>query len=734
MISTRDLGGWSRRDGLLLLVALALTVLLGYLILANHLAALRQRQAIEGQAQGAADLHALVLGHFLGEQRATVADLAAAPELVAFFENRALGMSPEYGLRQSLLVVDERLDAVRQRKRLDDQPAIARLRFLDREGALLVGSPASAGAATPAALGIGLADDRCSLVICAPVQFRGAEAGRVEATIGLHLLRRLLGPEEGSERAATLLIAAGDQRVLLPDGPIRELPAGVGDVLQGAGGRALLAFDDDEHHHLVVAVPVPGAPLVVVMLRGSDRVLGSEPWHVLVLLAGLSVVLLGGAVALVRHMVRTRQLGARVTELEVRGELESARNRETLGREISARKQAEEQRTQLGYAVEQAAEAILITDAGGTIEYVNPAFTAITGWSREDAVGRNPRILNSGLHDQAFFEAMWRELLAGRPWSGRLVNRRRDGTLIHEDTSISPVRDGEGRVVRFVTVMRDVTALIRMEEQLRQAQKLESIGQLAAGMAHEINTPIQFIGDNLRFLASGVADLERVLAVLHPLVDGGGDSAAARKAVEEADLPYLGEELPKAIAQGLEGVERVAVIVRAMKEFSHPGSQTMSPADLNHAIESTVTVSRNEWKYVAELELRLDPGLPPVPLLVGDFNQVMLNLIVNAAHALADRGKLPGEHPPGRIVVSSAQVEGMVEVRVADNGCGIPAAVQRRIFEPFFTTKEVGRGTGQGLALARAVITGKLHGTIRFESTDGVGTTFIITLPLALAG
>jgi signal transduction histidine kinase len=188
-------------------------------------------------------------------------------------------------------------------------------------------------------------------------------------------------------------------------------------------------------------------------------------------------------------------------------------------------------------------------------------------------------------------------------------------------------------------------------------------------------------------------------------------------------------EVPKAIDQTLEGVERVARIVRAMKEFSHPGSAEKTAINLNQAIESTITVARNEWKYVADLVLELEPSLPPVFCLPGEFNQVVLNLVINASHAIAERVG-DGSKGKGKITVGTRRDGDWVEVRVQDTGAGIPRAIQNRMFEPFFTTKPVGKGTGQGLAIARSVIVDKHGGTIHFESEEGVGTTFVLRLPI----
>jgi two-component system NtrC family sensor kinase len=274
-----------------------------------------------------------------------------------------------------------------------------------------------------------------------------------------------------------------------------------------------------------------------------------------------------------------------------------------------------------------------------------------------------------------------------------------------------------------------------MEAQLRQAQKLESVGRLAAGIAHEINTPVQYIGDNLRFLAESFTALNRLLAEQQKL---SAAALAARfspeltanveAAARDSDLAFLGGEIPKAFQQSLEGVNRVAAIVNAMKEFSHPGVAEKVPVDLNKAIQTTITVARNEWKYVAEVATNFDTSLPLVPCYPGEFNQVILNLLVNAAHAIGDVvRRTPGTK--GVISITTRHDGRWAEIRVADTGAGIPMAIRDRIFEPFFTTKEVGKGTGQGLAISRATIVRKLGGELTFESTEGKGATFIIRLP-----
>ncbi len=300
-------------------------------------------------------------------------------------------------------------------------------------------------------------------------------------------------------------------------------------------------------------------------------------------------------------------------------------------------------------------------------------------------------------------------------------------------TIISDFTDKDGILI----LGSDITEHKILESQLGQAQKLESIGQLAAGIAHEINTPTQFVGDNIRFIQDAFGDISVVIDKNMELLNAcNGDKSPlgklvleVKKAVEEVDMEYLREEVPKAIQASLRGIERVTTIVLAMKDFSHPGAKEKTLIDINKAIESTITVARNEWKYVAELKTDFDPSLPLVPCIPGEFNQVILNLITNASHAISDVVQNSAESK-GKITVKTHNDGDFALISISDTGTGIPAAVRDKIFDPFFTTKEVGKGTGQGLNLSHSVIVDKHGGTITVETEEGMGTTFIIRLPL----
>ena len=344
---------------------------------------------------------------------------------------------------------------------------------------------------------------------------------------------------------------------------------------------------------------------------------------------------------------------------------------------------------------------------------------------------------------------------------GNMVNEefnieRPDGSTVPViKTVISANRAGQ---LLFYEIIFDMTARKALERQLVLAQRLESIGGLAAGIAHEINTPIQYVGDNLSFLEGAFADLTAVVrsfqepdmtmdagrpqpgsgtgaAEPDTTVDGGRPQPGSENGQAESgvsvdaggDLDFILEEVPKALSQSREGVAHVAAIVRAMKRFSHPGGEEKTLINVQTAIENTVLVSRNEWKYHAELRLDLDPDLPTLPCFPGDFNQVLLNLLVNAGHAISE--KHTADDPKGLITVTTRQEGDSFLLSVTDTGCGIPEKNLHRVFDPFFTTKEVGKGTGQGLALVHDAMR-KHDGSVEVASKLGEGTTFTLRFPL----
>ena len=394
----------------------------------------------------------------------------------------------------------------------------------------------------------------------------------------------------------------------------------------------------------------------------------------------------------------------------------------------------------LSTIMNSAGDAFITTDESGFIQFWNSAAAAMFGHARAKAVGMNIMQLIPGeLRDP--HKTSLRDFMNARKSDGvgkpvTVEARRSDGTSFPAKMTLTTAPTDGGILV--VAILHDLSEERALQMELDQARKLESIGSLAAGVAHEINTPTQYVTDNVQFLEESCGSLielaQKVLICME--TQQGSENqvfAELQQELEDADLEFLVEEVPSAFQQSLQGLGSIAKIVRAMKEFSHPGSKDKAPADLAHIIENTATVGRNEWKYCAELELDLDPALPLVPCVTGDLGQVLLNLIVNAAHAIDRRREEQGHTDKGTITIRATLDDPWVELRVEDTGCGMTTEVSERIFDPFFTTKEVGKGTGQGLAIARTIIVERHGGTLTVESEVGLGTAFIIRLPLDLA-
>ena len=398
--------------------------------------------------------------------------------------------------------------------------------------------------------------------------------------------------------------------------------------------------------------------------------------------------------------------------------------------DITERRRAEWELRLTKASLEIASDTVLWIDRKARIVYANQAACRSLGFSREELTSLSIPDIDP-LFPAAAWDAHWEENRQRRSCTFESQQKNKDGRVFPVEVTTNFMEfDGQEYSFAFV---RDVTRRRELESQLRQAQKLESIGQLAAGIAHEINTPTQFVADNLRFLRDSWKATDKLRELYRRVIESTAELlpppllAAFKEAERDCDLDFLIAEAPRAIDHGLDGVQRVAKIVRAMKEFSHPGLAEKTAADLNKAIESTITVACNEWKYVADVVSELDETLSAVVCYPGDINQVILNLLVNATHAIQEKVKDGGK---GRITIRTRARGEFVEISVTDTGTGIPEGIRTRIFDPFFTTKEVGKGTGQGLSLAHAVVVKKHGGKIWFESELGRGTTFFISLPI----
>ncbi|GAB4248495.1 MAG: hypothetical protein Kow00129_09230 [Thermoleophilia bacterium] len=369
--------------------------------------------------------------------------------------------------------------------------------------------------------------------------------------------------------------------------------------------------------------------------------------------------------------------------------------------DITERKEAEAERERLLSAIEQAAEVIVITDQAGVIEYVNPAFEQVTGYRAEEALGKTPSLLSSGLHDEAFYRELWETISSGRVWQGRFINRRKDGTLYTEETTISPAFDEHGNIANYVSVMRDITAELEREEQFRQAQKMESIGRLAGGIAHDFNN---------------------MLAII----------------LGHVELVLTQYELPEAARDDLRNIqgaaERSARLTRQLLAFSRRQLITPQVIDLNKTVEGMLSMLRRLVGEDINLIWRPGAGLSKVKMDPAQIDQLLANLVTNARDAIPSVGKITIETACREFDESSREADGdyrpgtYVMLSVADDGRGMDPDTLSKIFEPFYTTKEEGQGTGFGLATVYGIVK-QNEGFVHVQSEPGEGTVFKVYLP-----
>ena len=363
-------------------------------------------------------------------------------------------------------------------------------------------------------------------------------------------------------------------------------------------------------------------------------------------------------------------------------------------RNVTAEVEAQRQTRLQAAALDAAANGIFITDSDGRIEWANSSFRAMTGYG-EDVLGKTPRVLKSGKHDRAFYEAMWKTILDGRIWAGEVVNRRRDGTLFTCANTITPVRLDDEGTTQFVAVAQDVTQRRELERRLKLSERMASIGTLAAGVAHEINNPLAFIKSNLGFVREHLAH------------DPSEGAAEAIRALDEASI----------------GAERVQKIVLGLKTFSRADDEAHAAVDVRVPLQHALAIARNTLHRRANIVIDL-ALTPAVGGNEGRLSQVFLNLLINAAQAI------PEGHPSENEVrvATSTTPEGKVLVEISDTGCGISAAVKARLFNPFFTTKPVGVGTGLGLYICHNLLSA-MGGEISVDSELGHGSRFRVLLP-----
>lgn len=422
---------------------------------------------------------------------------------------------------------------------------------------------------------------------------------------------------------------------------------------------------------------------------------------------------------------------------------------DTIQHELAERKKLKE-------AVAQSPNAVIITDCEGTIEYVNPKFCQITNYNAQEVIGENPRLLKSGDSELDTYKELWDTIKMGHEWSGEIRNKKKGGEYYWARATIAPIKDMEGRITHFLGIQEDVTQRKLMEEELLrnnaaltealdvlkntqssliQQEKFAGIGQLAAGVAHEINNPLGFVLSNFETLkkyTGRLADMVKAFRELHKQVleeqiPSMMESARQISALEkQKKLDYVLEDLEPIFRETADGLTRVSNIVKALRLFSRVDQQgDVEEYDLNEGIRNSLTVARNEVKYVAEVKETL-AEVPTIKALGGQINQVLLNIIVNAAHAI----KAKGSQSLGLITINTYADERFVYCSITDSGVGIPDAMRKNVFDPFFTTKPVGQGTGLGLSISYDIIVNKHQGEILLESEEGQGSTFIIKLPV----
>ncbi|BBD07376.1 PAS domain S-box protein [Desulfovibrio ferrophilus] len=386
--------------------------------------------------------------------------------------------------------------------------------------------------------------------------------------------------------------------------------------------------------------------------------------------------------------------------------------------------------------VESMNEAVVSLNKKGQLEYTNQRFCEMLGIARQRTFGKRIEDFLDPSNAKRFRIYFDMES-APRSEPHELIWTHHSGRQVHTYVSPALIYSNDGELEGATIAIADISKLKELEGQLVQAQMLESLGSMAAGIAHEINTPCQYVLNNTQFLRKATSIVLAVLKMYEELrlaVDNGGETRALVQELEDElakqQIDYLQEDMTAAITESLEGIDRIAAIVRSVKQFANPGAEEKAATDLNELVRNTVIVSTNEWKYMADLIMELEEGLPMVPCVVGQINQVLLNLIVNAAQAIEPRVEAK-DYLKGEIRIRTAHDEDWVYLEVSDNGSGIAPEDRDHVFRPFYTTKAPGKGTGQGLAISQTVIRDTHNGDLTFETVPGEGTTFKIVLPIS---
>jgi len=672
---------------------------------------------------------AFLVENFFSERKDDLKNLSQSREIGVYFENRALGMSPEYGLNLSLPAIAEHFQDLLLHKNYYNNRIYTRIALLDKRGAILVDT----GPETPplknlkSYLSPGYRDDAYVLVkngdigVSIAYYFKGRYEAQLVAWIDGDVVFKQFMSDVSSDKDRVWLLLKNTT----PPTPLTAKSAGAPDFLKpGFASKTSwpewakpVQFeealkDGGRREWIGLAIPVQGTDFLYVRETQKTDVLGRvSPRMQLLGMISLAVLILGIGIFNILLNIKTQKLKERLEE--------------SLHNEVDIYKTLSE-KSFTGVFVIQ----------GGVFRYITQNAAATFGYDMDSLIGMKHESIVLP-EDQAQFSAMSEEMIGGgrkTPYEFRILTQNHEIRWIMETTS--PITFGARPAILGNCI--DVTEKRQKDVLELHAIKLQSIGQLAAGIAHEINTPIQFVMDNIYFMKSSFEEMLELIGMLGEVnADNLSDVSFLRglcarvHAKREAmDIDFLRDEIPQAIQQSMDGLDRVTKIVMAMREFSHPGGEEKKDIDINQSVESTITLTRNVWKHTADMATDLAADLPLVKGYSTDFNQVLLNMIVNASQSIEEKiGADQGVK--GLIEISTRAREHFVEICIRDSGTGIPEEAQARIFDPFFTTKEVGKGTGQGLTLAHHIVVNKHGGNIRFETKPGEGTAFYIELPLS---
>jgi len=706
-------GRLARRTGAIVAAGVALVAMVGYLLVLNYRSATTVRENLLRQHAQQAQLHAVALGHLLSSAEKDLRNLAESREVAAFFENRDLGMSMEYGLALSLVPIQQRLAALAEPPQPGEERPFLRVALLDVDGSVLAdsGGPGEAAwtgmaAASGDVDGVRLSADGTRLTASRAYRFKGRHAGRLVGWLRPASVLHTLAGLATTEGSSFYILDAGGAPYE-PDGAagggpvlprrIRAIPPD-GRMVELGGG---LTDDRDLVDLVALRVPVPGQPFTVLDVdRTADLVGDLSPTAGVLNLTVAVAAVLGVLLLAIFLNTKSLVLQARLDESLVR-EREVAEKNRALEREMAERQRLQAAHALLAVAVDQAAEAIAVTDPAGLVEYVNPAFERISGFASADLRGR-PLVELYGAPDSNEVRKAVLEALADGPlWKGDLPSRRKDGETFDAQVIISAVRGASGEILNILLVGRDVTEEKRMREQLRHRQKLEAVGTLAGGVAHDFN--------NLLTAINGYAGL-----ALEELREGD----PVREDVEE---------IQKAGA-------RAADLTRQLLAFSR--KQVLKPqvVALDSAVAGVEKLLRRLIGEHIELVTSASEGLWRVRVDPGQLEQILVNLAVNARDAMPGGGRLT--IATSNVVLGETETRGFadgspgdfVRLAVSDTGLGMDERTITHIFEPFFTTKEQGKGTGLGLSTVYGIVR-QSRGFVSVRSAPGQGSTFEIFLP-----